>query len=364
MAGADTGSRGMFPSDAATLDAWSRSDVVRPVLVVDDEPHIRDVVARSLKLRGYRVLTASGADEALARMQDETPAVALCDIRMPGRDGLWLLARIRNDFPDTAVVMATGVHEIGAAVQSLRRGVVDYLTKPFTPDQLCDAVKRAMEWHVTLSTERRWAVQLEAETAEREERLRKAIEVIGVHSDESVDALLSVLTVQQRAAYGHARRVASLAVLLCDRLGRSDQEKRVIRRAALLHDIGKSALPPAIIVKPAPLTGEEYELVRTHPMRAHRLLCRTPFLADAAAIIRSVHERTDGCGFPDGIAGAHIPLGSRIIGIANTYDAMTTIRSYRDPVPPGEALAELERAAGTQFDATLVRLFVNLLRTH
>lgn len=352
------------PADAATLSAWRRDDVLPPVLVVDDEAYIRDVVARWLQLRGYRVRTAGDADEALARMQDEPAAVALCDIRMPGRDGLWLLARLRNDFPDTAVVMATGIHEVGPAVQSLRRGVVDYLTKPFTPDQLAHAVKRAMEWHLTSSTERRWAEQLERETTEREERFRKAIEVIAIRSDESVDALLSVLTVQNRAAYAHARRVASLAVLLCDRLGRPDREKRIIRRAALLHDVGKSALPPAIVDKPAPLTGEEYELVRTHPMRAHRLLSPVPFLADAAAIVRSVHERPDGCGFPDGIVGTHIPLGSRIVAIANTYDAMTTIRSYRDPIPPGEALAELERGAGTQFDATLVPLFVNLLRTH
>lgn len=351
-------------ADRATLSAWTRENVLPPVLVVDDEAHIRDVIARWLQLRGYRVQTAADADEALARMQDEPAAVALCDIRMPGRDGLWLLARIRNDFPETAVVMATGLHDVGPAVQSLRRGVVDYLTKPFTPDQLCEAVKRAMEWHETLSSERRWAEQLETETAEREVRLRRAIEVLAVHSDESVDSLLSVLTMQNRAAYAHARRVASLAVLLCDRLGRPDREKRVIRRAALLHDLGKAALPSAVIDKPAPLTGEEYELVRTHPMRAHRLLSPIPFLAEAAAIIRAVHERPDGCGFPDGIAGAHIPLGARIIAIANTYDAMTTIRSYRDPVPPGEALAELERGAGTQFDATLVPLFVNLLRTH
>ncbi len=351
-------------ADAATLTAWARVEVRRPVLVVDDEASIRDVLARWLQLRGYRVLTAGDADEALARMRDEPAAVALCDIRMPGHDGLWLLARLRNDFPDTAVVMATGLQDVGPAVQSLRRGVVDYLTKPFTPDQLGEAVQRAMEWHVNLSSERRWAEQLEREAVEREARVRQAIRVLAIDSDESVDALLSVLTVQNRPAYAHARRVATLAVLLCDRLGRADREKRIIRRAALLHDVGKSALPPAIVDKPAPLTGEEYELVRTHPMRAHRLLSPIPFLAEAATIVRAVHERPDGCGFPDGIAGAHIPLGSRIIAIANTYDAMTTLRAYRDAIPTGEALTELERGAGTQFDATLVPLFVNLLRTH
>jgi putative nucleotidyltransferase with HDIG domain len=241
--------------------------------------------------------------------------------------------------------------------------VVDYLTKPFTPDQLGEAVRRAMEWHLGVASERRWAAQLEQEAGEREERLQTTIRGLTITSDEAVNELLSRLTSNEPAAYTHSRRVASLAVLLCDLMGRPDREKRIIRRAALLHDIGKTAVPPAVIDKPAPLTREEYELVRTHPIRAWRLLKDIPFLSEPAVILRSVHERPDGRGFPDGVPAPRIPLGSRIISVANTYDAMTTSRVYRDPLPPGEALLELERGAGTQFDASLVPLFVSLLRT-
>jgi putative nucleotidyltransferase with HDIG domain len=350
------------PADAATVCAWARTALPRPVLVVDDEPGTRDVLARWLERRGYAVTTASSADEALMRMNGEPAAVVLCDVRMPGHDGLWLLARLRDEYPATAVVMATGFTDVGPAIASLRRGVVDYLTKPFTPDQLGEAVRRAMDWHMNAASERQWAEQLEQEAAEREERLRAVIAGLAINSDEGVNELLSQHTADNEAAYAHCRRVASLVVLLCDRMGRSDREKRVLRRAALLHDIGKSALPPAVVRKPAPLTAEEDLLVRTHPIRAWRLLKDVPFLAEAAPIVRSVHERPDGGGFPDGSDGTKIPLGSLIISIANSYDAMTTGRVYRDPLPPGEALLGLERHAGTKFDAALVPLFVSVLR--
>jgi putative nucleotidyltransferase with HDIG domain len=348
--------------DAAMVVAWNRKVYPDPILIVDDEPDVRRVLARWLDRRGYRVRTAGSAEDALTCMAKEPAAVALCDIRMPGRDGLWLLARLREEFPETAVVMATGVGEIAPAVLSLRQGVVDYLTKPFTAERLADAVQRAMDWHAVASETRGWAAQLERETGEREERLLEASHGLVIETDEAVDGLLSILTLHDPVAYRHARRVASLAVLMCDRLGRPDAEKQIIRRAALLHDVGKSALPDAVIGKPAPLTGEEYELVRTHPARAHRLLEGIPFLRAAAALVRGAHERPDGRGFPDGVA--HAPLGARIIGIANAYDAMTNIRAYRDSRPPGEALAELERGAGSQFDSLLVPIFVALLRAH
>lgn len=349
-------------ADAAMFAAWTRRMFQAPILIVDDEPGIRDILGRWLKLRGYSVRMAANADEALAQMAKEPAAVALCDIRLPGRDGLWLLERIRREFPETAVVMVTALQEVGPAVSSLRQGVVDYLTKPFSPDRLAEAVRRAMDWHLSLSDERRWTEQLERETGEREQRLLEASRGLVIDSDEAVDALLSVLTLRDQVAYAHARRVSSLAVLMCDRLSRPDVEKRVIRRAALLHDVGKSAIPDAVMDKPAPLTGEEYALVRTHPARAHELLSRIPFLAGAADIVRAVHERPDGHGFPDGVREAS--LGARIIAIANAYDAMTNVLTYRDAMPPGAALLELERGAGTQFDAALVPLFVGLLSAH
>jgi response regulator RpfG family c-di-GMP phosphodiesterase len=346
-------------AEGAMFAAWTRRLWHAPVMVVDDEPGIREIISRSLKRGGYTVRQAASADEALATMYRQPVGVALCDIRLPGHDGLWLLERIRHEFPQTAVVMVTALQEIAPAIMSLRHGVVDYLTKPFSPEKLGEAVRRAMDWHLTLTEERRWTERLEREARERENRLLDASRGLVVDNDEAVDSLLSVLTLHDPAAYAHARRVSSLSVLLCDRLSRPDREKRVVRRAALLHDVGKTAIPEAIVNKPAPLTGEEYALVRTHPARAYRLLSGFRFLAEAAEIVRAVHERPDGQGFPDGLRD--VPLGARIIAIANAYDTMTSALPYRDAMPPGTALLEIQRDAGTQFDRTLAPLFIGLL---
>ena len=348
-------------ADAALVDAWHRTERPDGVVVVDEEPGIRGLLARCLRLRGYRVRTAGTAEEALAQMGEEPAAVALCDIRVPGRGGLWLLARIREAFPETAVVMATGAGDVSSAITSLRQGVVDYLTKPLSVERLLQAVRQAITWHVSASDMRRWTRQLQQEADDREAWLGAATRAITIDSDEAVDLLLLRLTLGDPVAYAHARRVSSLAVLLCDRLARPDAEKRVVRRAALLHDVGKSAIPDSIIGKPAPLTGEEYELVRTHPLRAQRMLSGVPFLQEAAGLVRAAHERPDGRGFPDGLYLP--PLGARIIAIANAYDVMTNRRAYRPPIAPDAALAELERGAGAEFDPALVPLFAGLLRT-
>src|SRR4051812_42222159 len=141
------------------------------VLIVDDEPSVRELMARWLASGGYDVRTAGNAEEALERVHDRAPDVALCDIRMPGHDGLWLAHQIRHDAPETAVIMATGVQDVGSAVSSLRQGVIDYLTKPFGRDRVRDAVVRGIEWHRAACESRRWREALQGEMEARRSRL-------------------------------------------------------------------------------------------------------------------------------------------------------------------------------------------------
>jgi response regulator RpfG family c-di-GMP phosphodiesterase len=331
------------------------------VLVVDDEHSVRDMMTRWLQARGFSVTSASNADEALGQVETSPPAVALCDIRMPGHDGLWLAERIRSRFPETAVIMATGVQDVGSAVESLRHGVVDYLTKPFGRERLQEAVVRGLEWHRAAWDARRWRETLEEELQMRRARLAGAITAIRVDNDDALDAVLSMVTLADRDAYAHAYRVASLALRLGRAIGLSPDDLVTLRQAALLHDLGKLAVPDAILRKPAPLTTDEQAIVRRHPEIGRGLVESVPYLAAAGRIVGEIYERPDGRGYPNGLAGDAVPPAARVIAVADAFDTMTRPRVFRDPLPISDALLELERCAGTQFDADVVFALESLI---
>jgi putative nucleotidyltransferase with HDIG domain len=328
---------------------------------VDDENGVRELMARWLEAGGYSVITASNADEALGRLQDHPSAVALCDIRMPGHDGLWLAEQIRRQYPETAVIMATGVQEAGPAVLTLRQGVIEYLTKPFGRDRLREAVSRGLEFHQSAWDARRWRESLEQEMVIRRARLNDAVTALEVNGDDALDAMLSMLTLTDRDAYSHGYRVAALSVSVARVLGVADEDLSAVEHGGLLHDVGKLALPEAILRKPAPLTMEEQTLVRMHPVVGSELIAQVPYLQPAVAIVRDTHERMDGQGYPRGVHAAEVSLGARIVCVADAYDTMTRPRVFRDAIPPNEALLELQRCSGTQFDPAVVDAFQGLL---
>ena len=329
------------------------------VLVVDDESGIRDLMSRWLKSVGFLVKTASNAEDALDSLRARPAAVALCDINMPGHNGLWLADRIRREYPDTAIIMATALTEVDPAVKSLRTGVVDYLTKPFGRDRLHDAVTKGVEWHRHACDSRKWRDALDREVHARHERLATTLANLQIVSDETLDDMLSMLTLGDgdRDAYAHAYRVAALSVGVARAMEFHESEVAVIERGALLHDFGKLAMPHALLRKPAPLTVEEQSLIRTHPAIGSALLARVPYLVAAAAVVREAHERPDGRGFPQGSRGASVWLGSRIVTVADAFDTMTRPRVFREALTPADALAELDHGRGTQFDEQVVDIF-------
>jgi putative nucleotidyltransferase with HDIG domain len=335
----------------------------RSVLVVDDEPSVRNVMRRWLESRGYAVTVAGDADEALQCLAQAPAAVVVCDLRMPGQGGLWLTDLLRREFPDIAVVIATGVNDVAAAVEGLRQGVVDYLTKPFDRERLFDAVARAVDWHRTAADVRAWRESLEAEMRGRESQLAAVLESWHVDSDKTLDGLLATLTAATPDGYGHAYRVAALAASLADALDLPPADVAVVERGALLHDIGKLAMPEAVLRKPAPLTAEERRIIRLHPAVGARLIQQMPYLAPAAAIVRDSQERPDGLGYPAGLRGDDVSLPARIVCVADAYDTMTHARVFRDACSPEAAIVELTRHRGSQFDARVVDALTALIGT-
>lgn len=335
------------------------------VLIVDDEAGLRTLMTQWVQALGYSAQVAASAEQALQEMETKPAAVALCDIRMPGRDGLWLTEQLRQRYPDTAVIISTAAQQVDYAVSSLRAGVVDYLLKPFDAPQLRDALQRGLEWHRSALETRNWRLQMEAELRGGDDRVfSEALASAEATSTGALEAMLAMLNAHDPAAYEHARHVGHHAVSIALVLGLREPALTDIERGALMHDIGKLAIPDGILLKPAALDDQETRLMRRHPEIGYRLLKNVPMLAAAAQIVLGSHEAFDGRGYPQGLVGDAIPIGARIVAVTDAYDSMTHLRVYRHALTAAAATREILRCRGTQFDPAVVDAMLTLLASH
>jgi putative nucleotidyltransferase with HDIG domain len=320
------------------------------VLVVDDDISLRPMLAAWVNRFGYCATEADSAEAALAQLSERPTDIAVCDVNMPGRDGVWLASRIRDCFPATAVVMATSVDDCDVAVSTLRNAVVDYLLKPFDSVRLREALALGLDWHrsVVAGDDLHSALQDRL----RSRRASVAASLAGAQSSprNAVDSLIAMLQLHEKDGRGHATRVARLAVALADELGASDDDMEELEHAAMLHDVGKIDMPAEILCKPAPLNDAEWEVMRTHPRVGYDLVRQLPDLDGAAEIVLAHHEAFDGSGYPRGLKGAEIPPSARILTIADSYDSMTHPHTQRPAMPAALAVREIERCSGSQFD--------------
>jgi putative nucleotidyltransferase with HDIG domain len=323
------------------------------VLVVDDDPTMRDILLIWIRGLGFEVRESSSAEEALEALDARPAAIAVCDVHMNGENGVWLAARIRERFPSTAIVMATSGHEVDIAVASLQNDVVDYLLKPFDRERLCEALALALEWHRESAAGDDLHNALQDRLRGRRAVVAGAVAKAQTSPEQATQGLIAMLQLHQRDAFGHATRVARLALAIADELTLDDASMSELEHAALLHDVGKLELPAALLAKPAPLTDAEWRVMRTHPDAGYELVRRLPGMEGAANIIRAHHEAFDGSGYPNQLKGREIPLGARILTIADSFDSMTHPHTQRPAMPPALAVREIERCSGTQFDPEL-----------
>jgi response regulator RpfG family c-di-GMP phosphodiesterase len=330
------------------------------ILVVDDEDAIRDLFSEWLRIAGHTCVSAATAMEALSVAEREKTDVALLDLRMPGESGVWLARRLRESRDDLAIIMATGAQSFDAAREGMRLGVMDYLLKPFSRQELVDAVDRAVKWCEATARERAERERLETEIESRSAELSNAFAEVEHTQSGALEALLVTFNSRNPEACAHARRVAQSAVVLAQSMGVSRALLDDIERGALLHDIGKVAMPDSLIHKAGRLSDDELAVIRTHPQVGHDILMAVPFLQPAAAIVLASHEWMNGTGYPFGLKGEEIPLGARITSVADAFDALTRNRVYRGSVPAERANAEIQRYAGLQFDAEVVKAWLRL----
>jgi response regulator RpfG family c-di-GMP phosphodiesterase len=247
-------------------------------------------------------------------------------------------------------VLTAASGTIEPAVTALRIGVADYLVKPFERERFREAIAGARDSHRAACQSERHGRSVALELASRRRQLADASLELNLADDGAVRAVIAILTIRDRPTFEHSLRVANLAVLLARDLALDDVQLADIERAALLHDVPRAVVPETVLWKTGTLTAGEWELLRSQPEFAFELFACQPFLAGAAAIVRALREHFDGSGYPAGLAGDAIPIGARILALADAYDTMTRPQSHRDPLAPAEVASEIAMGRGTQFD--------------
>ena len=322
-------------------------------LVVDDEPTVRRSVVRMLQAQGFNCFEAGSGREALGVLERiGEPPLVISDMRMPELDGVGLLEAVRERYPDTSVILLTGMTETTTAVDCLHRGAADFLLKPISVGELQARVARVLEKRALVLQNRYYQQNLERQVHEQAQRIQELFL-------QGVQMLARALEAKDAYTRGHSIRVSQYAVGTARALGFQGASLDGIRLGGELHDIGKIGTREAVLHKPGLLTDDEFRQITEHPALGEKMLLplaqESP---DVLRIVRSHHERLDGRGFPDGLRGEKIPIEARIVAVADAFDAMTTERPYRDSRPPDAAVDELRRVAGSQLDPEAVEAFV------
>src|SRR4051812_12834753 len=327
-------------------------------LIVDDEPRLRQVLVHLMRNDGFTCLEAGNGEEALAHLEQREVTLVMSALRMPKMEGRGLLRRIRGGWPDVAVVMITAVADVEVAVSCLAIGAMDYLTKPFHLEEVRARVAQALEKRRLVLENRSFQESLQEKVAVQARRLEELFLA-------SIQSLAEALEVKDPYTRGHSVRVSHYSVLIARELGLDAAELRQVELGGHVHDIGKIGVREDVLNKPGKLTDAEYEHIMTHPVVGWRILA--PLLGEtplALNIVRSHHERYDGRGIPDRLAGNAIPFEARIAAVADSFDAMTSDRPYRpDGMAVEAAMAELVRCSGTQFDPDVVQATVSAIES-
>lgn len=336
---------------------------VTSVLIVDDEPAVRDLMARWVTSLGLESTTASNSEEAIERLRARHHDLAVIDIMMPGRNGLWLAAEVRREHPDTAVVLATAYTEKFDEAEA-DAPVADVLIKPFKRERFLLAVDRGREWRRQAQEEAAWQTRL---WQELETGVATLISILKDRRAKGVPEekiLRNIAAERAPDVMVHGERVARYSVALARELELDTATVVTVERAARFHDIGKAAIPQALLTKPSRMTASEFAIMCRHVEAGADLLDATETLGELAPIVRTSHEWFGGGGYPAGLVGTAIPFASRLIAVADAYDAMTQTRAYRAQLDRSEAVAELLRCAPSQFDPELVVAFLTTLGRH
>jgi putative two-component system response regulator len=339
---------------------------VPELLVVDDDEALRRWEERVLGEQGYACDSARDASTVRERLQEGSYRLALLDVNMPGESGMDLLAHIRREHPEVAVLMVTGEDSTELAMTAIELGAYGYLVKPVGSGELLINVANAMHRWRTDAENRRLVERLQATVKERSDTLEDALQdlelsqtQVWVSQAETIFRLARLVEFRDEETGHHLHRMSSYCELLARKMGLPAQRCEFVRLASQLHDVGKVAVPDSILLKPGKLTSEEFEVIKSHAETGFQMLAGSAaeVVQLGALIARTHHERWDGGGYPRGLAGEDIPLEGRIAAVADVFDALTSDRVYRSALPVKSAIQMMRDERGRHFDPELLDAF-------
>ncbi|HUA20499.1 MAG TPA: HD domain-containing phosphohydrolase [Bryobacteraceae bacterium] len=330
------------------------------ILVADDEPAICDLLEGIFESENFETEVAKTGLEALQALRNQTFDLVLLDLNMPMIGGLELLRSEEASARDTGFIVLTGCGDISTAVEAMRLGALDYVLKPFDLQEVLTAVHKARAQVIQRAEDNRRKMELLV--GHQFEQLASAEAEVARNSEVALEALVAALDARECETQNHSKRVSEYAAYLAAEMGVKGPAMGVIRRAGMLHDIGKIGVPDRILLKKGPLSKSEWAQMMTHPEIGRRILQTLPSLEREAEIVLTHHERYDGGGYPNKLSAGQIPFGSRIFSVVDTLDAMTSDRPYRRAMPFETAQEEIQRCSGSQFDPAVVRVFQTIPR--
>jgi putative nucleotidyltransferase with HDIG domain len=347
--------------DANLVDtmASDHRSVVR-VLAVDDEPAACQLLGIVLGPPAFYCTAAGSGEEALATLERERFDAVISDLQMPGIGGMELLTRVRCRYPHMVFLVTTGVDDVDVGVQAMRCGADDYLVKPLLECAVQTSLERALHKRQLERQVENYRQHLEEMVTERTGQLQGALQQIEHSYEETLQALGAATDLRDNETAGHSLRVCRYSLEIARAMDWSDKQLRTLARGAYLHDIGKLGIPDGILLKPGPLTADEWRVMKQHAQIGFDLVKDIPFLADAAEIVLTHHERYDGCGYPRGLKGEEILLNARIFAVADTLDAITSDRPYRRASSFESARETIRHFSGSQFDPQVVAVFMSI----
>lgn len=335
-------------------------NLIPKILVIDDEEIILNTISSSLRFGEYDVITCNSAQNAMEFINELTFDAIITDINMPNMSGLEFLEYVRSKDEYLPVILITGQSNSSYMMSAIKLGAYDFLRKPFGINELMLTVKQAVQKRRLQLQNEEYRLHLEEMVKIRTQELALANLKLEENMINTIASMINALEASDKYTRGHSERVTTISLAIAQKLDLDAERLKVLRLGALLHDIGKIGIYHTILNKPGKLTDDEFKVIRQHPEIGYKIVNPIEFEQEIFDIILQHHEKIDGSGYPKKIGGNEINLLAKIVAIADSYDAMTSDRIYRPNLTHEEAVAEISRHAGSQFDGAIVQIFLKL----